>query len=153
MLKSGNKRQLVSSCIGKTLAKRVYDFHGFLLVQGFPSPITVNQQTAAETAIKDAKEKEATDAQIEAAQARAVAEATASTALILLLNYGDAGYCQLHQHCAPEITNGADDESEMGAFHHLFQPQRIINLRTRLDEYLRFGLEAGILRILKLHII
>ncbi len=60
------------------------------------------------------------------------------------LMYGDAGYCQLSKHCALEITQGADDESEMGAFHHLFQPQRVKNLRTRLDEYLRFGMEAGI---------
>ena len=32
----------------------------------------------------------------------------------------------------------------MGAGHYLYQPQRESNLRTRLDEYLRFGLEAGI---------
>ena len=58
--------------------------------------------------------------------------------------YGDPDYCQLHLLCAPEITRGADDESEMGAFYHLHTPQRINNLRTRLNEYLRFGLEAGI---------
>jgi hypothetical protein len=33
----------------------------------------------------------------------------------------------------------------MGVFHDLYQPQRESHLRTRLDEYLRFGLEAGIL--------
>ena len=33
----------------------------------------------------------------------------------------------------------------MGAYHRLYAPQREANLRTRLDEYLRFGLEAGIL--------
>jgi hypothetical protein len=32
----------------------------------------------------------------------------------------------------------------MGAFHELYEPQRGTNLRIRLDEYLRFGLEAGI---------
>jgi hypothetical protein len=32
----------------------------------------------------------------------------------------------------------------MGAFHHLYQPQRDTNVRVRLDEYLRVGLEAGI---------
>ena len=32
----------------------------------------------------------------------------------------------------------------MGAFHHLFGPQRETDLRIRLDEYLRVGLEAGI---------
>ena len=31
----------------------------------------------------------------------------------------------------------------MGATHELHQPQRETNLRLRLDEYLRFGLEAG----------
>lgn len=60
------------------------------------------------------------------------------------LRYGDAGYCQLSQACAIEITTGADDQSEMGAFHNLHQPRREANLRATLDEYLRFGLEAGI---------
>jgi hypothetical protein len=60
------------------------------------------------------------------------------------LRYGDAGYGQLSQHCAVEIRQGADDEAEMGAFHDLYQPQREANLRARLEEYLRFGLEAGI---------
>jgi hypothetical protein len=58
--------------------------------------------------------------------------------------YGDPGYCQLSTSCAVEIKQGADDQAEMGAFHDLFQPQREANLRARLDEYLRFGLEAGI---------
>jgi hypothetical protein len=60
------------------------------------------------------------------------------------LKYGEAAYCQLSQHCAIEIRQGADNESEMGAFNNLYQPQREINLRTRLNEYMRFGLEAGI---------
>ncbi|MEH1828439.1 MAG: hypothetical protein V7L22_24400 [Nostoc sp.] len=58
--------------------------------------------------------------------------------------YGDPAYGQLSQRCAVEIRQGADDEAEMGVFHDLFQPQREINLQVRLDEYLRFGLEAGI---------
>ncbi|HEV2235353.1 MAG TPA: hypothetical protein VGR57_01720, partial [Ktedonobacterales bacterium] len=61
------------------------------------------------------------------------------------LRYGDPGYCQLSQRCATEILMGAHDESEMGVFHDLFQPQRLVNLRIRLDEYLRFGLEAGVI--------
>src|SRR5512146_1872035 len=60
------------------------------------------------------------------------------------VRYGDPGYGQLSLRCAAEIRTGADDEAEMGAFHELYQPQRESNLRTRLDEYLRFGLEAGI---------
>ncbi|HSB10216.1 MAG TPA: hypothetical protein VLM38_12085 [Blastocatellia bacterium] len=60
------------------------------------------------------------------------------------LRYGNAGYCQLDRRCAVEIREGADDRAEMGAFHDLYQPQREANLRTCLDQYLRFGLEAGI---------
>jgi hypothetical protein len=60
------------------------------------------------------------------------------------LHYGDASYCQLSANCAVEIRQGAADEAEMGAFHQLYQPQRTANLRARLDEYLRFNLEAGI---------
>jgi hypothetical protein len=60
------------------------------------------------------------------------------------LRYGDPGYGQLALRTAAEIRTGADDEAEMGAFHELYQPQRETNLRVRLAEYLRFGLEAGI---------
>lgn len=58
--------------------------------------------------------------------------------------YGNPGYGQLHASCPEQIKTGADDGSEMGAFHHLMQPQREANLRAVLDEYLRFGLKAGI---------
>jgi hypothetical protein len=58
--------------------------------------------------------------------------------------YGDPAYCQLDARTPREIQRGADDEGEMGAFHHLHLSQRETNLRIRLDEYLRFGLEAGI---------
>jgi hypothetical protein len=43
-----------------------------------------------------------------------------------------------------EVRRGADDESEMGAFHSLYAPQRETNLQIRLREYLRVGLAAGI---------
>jgi hypothetical protein len=61
--------------------------------------------------------------------------------------YGTSGYAQLALACASEITSGAHDESEMGAFHDLFQPQRAANLRARLDEYTPAGFEAGILYV------
>ncbi len=60
------------------------------------------------------------------------------------LCYGEPDYCQLSDRCAVEIQQGADDQGEMGTFHHLYQPQREANLRKRMDEYLRVGLEAGI---------
>jgi hypothetical protein len=60
-------------------------------------------------------------------------------------HYGDAAYAQLSLGCAAEIRTGADDGAEMGAFHFLMQPQRETNLRVRLDEYLPFGLQAGLI--------
>lgn len=60
------------------------------------------------------------------------------------LVYGDPAYAQLDRRTAVEIREGGEDGAEMGAFHDLYAPQRERNLRTRLDEYLRFGLEAGI---------
>ena len=59
--------------------------------------------------------------------------------------YGTPTYCQLAETCPAEITRGADDESEMGVFHDLFQPQREANLRARLDEYTPAGMDAGII--------
>jgi hypothetical protein len=58
--------------------------------------------------------------------------------------YGEPGYCELHVRCPQQIKEGGDDEAEMGGFHELYEPQRETNLRVRLDEFLRFGLEAGI---------
>jgi hypothetical protein len=59
------------------------------------------------------------------------------------LRYGDPAYAQLATSTPDAIRRGADDESEMGATHLLYTPQRESNLLLRLDEYLRFGLEAG----------
>lgn len=56
----------------------------------------------------------------------------------------DPGYAQLRQRSPCAIRSGADDESAMGATHDLHEPQRFTNLRIRLEEYLRFGLSAGV---------
>ena len=61
------------------------------------------------------------------------------------LRYGMPDYCQLAEDCAAEISAGADDEAEMGVFHDLFQPQRLANLRTRLDEYVPAGTVANVI--------
>jgi hypothetical protein len=60
------------------------------------------------------------------------------------LRFGDPAYMSLTRSTSPLIRTGADDGAEMGVFHDLHQPQREANLRARLEEYLRFGLEAGI---------
>jgi hypothetical protein len=59
--------------------------------------------------------------------------------------YGEPGYMQLAPACSAEIRTGAGNGAEMGAFNELLQPQREANLRGNLEEYLRFGLEAGII--------
>jgi hypothetical protein len=59
--------------------------------------------------------------------------------------YGRPAYCQLADECAVEIRQGADDESEMGVFHDLYQPQRAANLSARLSEYTPAGADAGII--------
>lgn len=60
-------------------------------------------------------------------------------------HYALPTYCQLTETCAEEIKRGADDESEMGVFHDLFQPQREANLRVRLDEYVPAKSDVGII--------
>lgn len=59
--------------------------------------------------------------------------------------YGGPGYLQLVRTCPEEIRTGADDGAEMGVWWFLRQPQRETNLRSSLDEYLRLGLEAGLI--------
>lgn len=45
---------------------------------------------------------------------------------------------------AAEILEGAEDGSEMGALGILKGSLRIPDLETALDEYLKFGMDAGI---------
>ncbi|MFD9894260.1 hypothetical protein ACFWY9_33340 [Amycolatopsis sp. NPDC059027] len=59
--------------------------------------------------------------------------------------YGTPGYAQLAPGCRDEIRRGAEDGSEPGVFHDLFQPQREDNLKLRIAEYTPAGCDAGIL--------
>ncbi len=58
--------------------------------------------------------------------------------------YGTPAYGQLAAQCAPDIRRGAEDGSELGAFHDLYLPQRADSLRARLAEYTPAGTDAGI---------
>ena len=73
-----------------------------------------------------------------------VADGAAHVPRFTSLRYGVPGYCQLTLRTHDAIRRGAEDESEMGVFRFLYQPQRESDLVTRLDEYLRVGLQAGI---------
>ena len=61
------------------------------------------------------------------------------------MRYGEPEYCQLSRFCAKEIKSGADDESEMGVFHDLLQPQRLTSLQVRVDEYIPAGMDVGVI--------
>ncbi|MCA8948060.1 MAG: hypothetical protein KDE27_01075 [Planctomycetes bacterium] len=58
--------------------------------------------------------------------------------------FGDPGFVQLALACVTEIATGAEDGSEMGAWSFLKNPQRVANLTASLDEYLRVGLDSGL---------
>jgi len=59
--------------------------------------------------------------------------------------YGDPGYMKLLTATADAVRLGADDGSEMGAFHFVMAPLRETDLRVRLQEYTPVGLETGII--------
>ena len=59
--------------------------------------------------------------------------------------YGTSAYVRLASACPPEIVRGADDESEMGVFHDLYQPQRLANLVARLEQYTPARTDSAVL--------
>ncbi|MFB4421145.1 hypothetical protein C5F59_008620 [Streptomyces sp. QL37] len=58
--------------------------------------------------------------------------------------YGTPAYGRLADGGPWQIRRGADDGSEMGVFHDLYEPQREDSLRARLAEYTPAGADAGI---------
>jgi hypothetical protein len=80
-----------------------------------------------------------------AREATAAAETLRVAPQFTSRRYGLPGYAQLTPTCADEIKRGADDESEMGVFHDLFEPQRADGLEARLDEYTPTGMDVGII--------
>jgi hypothetical protein len=102
-------------------------------------------ELALETAIADEKLQAPGDMLTEA-QMSALRESVLARVrpLFSTLSYGGPHYGQLDQRCALEIRTGAADGSEMGAYRFLQQPHREANLHTVLQEYLRFGLQAGL---------
>lgn len=78
-------------------------------------------------------------------QPAAAADASRVVPLFDSLRYGDASYCQLARRSANEVRTGAEDGAEMGVHHEQMAPQRESNLRLRLAEYLRVGLDGGLL--------
>jgi hypothetical protein len=60
--------------------------------------------------------------------------------------YGDPVYGRLDDRSDPALLTGASNGAAMGAFAELQDPQRLANLSAVLEEHLRLGLEAGVIR-------
>jgi hypothetical protein len=97
-------------------------------------------------AVKEASQRSPALSQAERDEIRAFIESWLAPSFTST-NYGQPAYAQLRLRCPQEIRTGAEDGSEMGVFCHVKQPQRESNLRIRLDEYLPFGLEAGVVYV------
>ncbi|SFM49877.1 hypothetical protein [Nitrosomonas communis] len=131
-----------------TVARRQYGCLRFsFIIPGSRTPSRyMCQPDLVESAIEESLRKQAkllpTASEIEAAK---YCERIRVKPQFNSIRYGTPTYCQLALNCAREIKRGADDESEMGVFHDLFQPQREANLRTRLDEYIPAGSDVSII--------
>lgn len=60
---------------------------------------------------------------------------------------GQPAFCQLRIDCPVQISAGAEDGAEMGAFHDLYQPQRAAALQRRLEQFTPLSLQASLLYV------
>jgi hypothetical protein len=143
ILGTGNLRRLnASNCIfmGVVTVKQRQDgcIRFSYLPYDSPSPRRFRcQPDLALAAEKEALGRDLTDEEKRAVKVRLCPAFTS-------VRLSDPGYVQLSSASAEEIRTGAEDGYEMGVFGFLEQPQRESNLRATLEEYMRFGLEAGI---------
>ncbi|WP_294539568.1 hypothetical protein [uncultured Rhodoblastus sp.] len=98
-------------------------------------------ETAARRAVAAAKAAGASASQLAALDIAATAGVRPE---FVSLAPADPAYARLGPRCAPEIRAGAEDGSEVGVFRSLQQIHKENNLRKRVAEYLKIGLEAGV---------
>jgi hypothetical protein len=60
------------------------------------------------------------------------------------VRFGQPGYARLAGDAAPELTHGAHDEGELGAYHDLWQPQRVAGARAQLRQFVPAGVDIDI---------
>jgi hypothetical protein len=63
------------------------------------------------------------------------------------VRYGTPTYAQLAATVATEIGRAADDESEMGVYHDLFQPLREASLSARLRDFTPAGFDSAVILV------
>lgn len=66
------------------------------------------------------------------------------TCVLRTPDYGEPGYGVLDLSSAPAITEGAEDDGEMGAYHHAYQAAQIRALSKKLGGYLPLGQEIAL---------
>lgn len=67
------------------------------------------------------------------------------------INYGEPGCAVLHPSTAREISFGAEDGGEMGAYHHQYLIARHQAVLTKLENFLPTGMKAVIIPDISLH--
>ncbi|MGA2829921.1 MAG: hypothetical protein ABSF03_27870, partial [Streptosporangiaceae bacterium] len=60
------------------------------------------------------------------------------------VRFGQPAYARLAGDAAPELTRGAHDEGELGAYHDLWQPLRVADSRTELRQFVPAGADIDI---------
>jgi hypothetical protein len=106
-----------------------------------------------DTALQDVDARVAAQGPLSKAARAALAARGKATARIRVtprfesVRYGSAAYLCLAAIVAPEIKRGAHDESEMGVYHDLFEPQRLSMLNDRLAEFVPASCDAAVVFI------
>jgi hypothetical protein len=54
--------------------------------------------------------------------------------------FGKPSYAQLSETAPADVQTGAENKSEMGAFNSLLNPVKLDGLKSKVDEYMPFGL-------------
>ena len=60
------------------------------------------------------------------------------------VQFGQPAYARLAADAAPELTRGAHDEGELGAYHNLWQPLAVTDLRSQLRQFVPPGVDIDI---------
>lgn len=60
------------------------------------------------------------------------------------VEFSQRAYARLAIDAAPELTHGAHDEGELGAYHNLWQPLLVADLRAQLQQFAPVGVDIDI---------
>jgi hypothetical protein len=61
------------------------------------------------------------------------------------MRYGTPDYLRLRERTPGEVKAGADDESEMGVYHDLYEPQRLALLKRRLSDFVPATADSAVI--------